>query len=74
MGQVGWVQVMVRTEHAIMTQCPVIALGPSLLALLEGVSPTCVAKALFVNDRASGRYIGVPIFTLNRSRRVFWES
>ena len=27
MGQVGWVQVMVRTEHAIMTQCPVI---PSL--------------------------------------------
>ena len=55
MGQVGWVQVMVRTEHAIMTQCPVLALGPSLLALLEGVNPTCVAKAVFVNDRASGR-------------------
>ena len=57
MGQVGWVQMMVRTEHAIMTQCPVIALGPSLLALPEGVNPTCncVAKALFMNDRASGR-------------------
>ena len=55
MGQVGWVQVMVRTEHAIMTQCPVIALGTSLLALPEGVNPTCVAKALFVNDRVSGR-------------------
>ena len=55
MGQVGWVQVMVRTEHAIMTQCPVITLGPSLLVLPEGVNPTCVAKALFMNDRASGR-------------------
>ena len=57
MGQVGWVQVMVRTEHAIMTQCPVIALGTSLLALLEGVNPTCncIARALFVNNRASGR-------------------
>ena len=54
MGQVGWVQVMVRTEHAIMTQCPVIALGPSLLALPEGVNPTCVAKAL-MTGRQEGR-------------------